>query len=71
MLAHLFLFHELGIRHIVDDVFTEDWGCQNRIDFFSIDILELGIQYELIALRAEIHGNFAAKKDESEDVAVL
>lgn len=44
----LLLFHELCVRYIVDNVFSEDRSRQNGIYLFGIDVLELAIQDELV-----------------------
>lgn len=41
------------------------------VDLLSVDVLELSIQNEVVALGAEADSGLLAQKDESEDIAVL
>lgn len=52
VLTDLLLLHELGIGAIVDNVATENGGGERRVDFFSVDIAQLAIENELVALGA-------------------
>jgi hypothetical protein len=48
----LLLLHELGVGTIVDNVTTEDGGGEGRVDFFGVDITQLAVEDELVALGA-------------------
>lgn len=52
VLTDLLLLHELGIGAIVDNVATENRGGERRVDFFGVDIAQLAIENELVALGA-------------------
>jgi len=41
------------------------------VDLFSVDILELSVEDEVVALGSQADGGLFAEKDEGEDVAVL
>lgn len=69
--AYLLLLHELRVWAIVDDISSEDWGCEAGIDLLSVDILQLSVEDEFVALSTDVDSGLLAKQDESEDVAVL
>lgn len=68
---YLFLFHKLRIWHIVDDIFSEHWGRQDRVYFLGIDVFDLPVQDELIAFGSKIDCYFSAQKYECIDIAIL
>ena len=68
---YLLLLHKLCIWHIVDDIFSEDWGRQDRVYLLGIDVFNLSIQYELIAFGSEIDSHFPAQEYECKDIAIL
>ena len=68
---YLLLFHELRIWYIVNHVFAEHWSRQDRVDLFSVDVFQLGIEDELIPLGAEIYGDLTAEEDEGKHIAIL
>lgn len=68
---YLLLFHELCVWHIVDDIFSEDWGRQDRVYFLGIDVFDLSIQDELIAFGSKIDSHFPAEEYECIDIAIL
>jgi hypothetical protein len=65
------LFHELRIGAVIDDVFAENRGGERGVDIFSIDILQLAVEDEFIALCADIDSHFPPKHDEGKHIAVL
>ena len=70
-ISYLLLLHEFGVRHVIDNVFTEYRRGEDGIDLFGIDVLELSIENELIAFGAQVDRDLSAKKDESVDIPVL
>lgn len=69
--ANLLLLHQLRIGAIVHHILAEDRSRQGRINLLCIDVFELSIQYELIALRSEADGGLFAEKNKGEYVAIL
>lgn len=68
---NLLLFHELGIRAIINDVFPKAGSRQHRVNFLSVDIFEFPIQDELIPLWSKVDCNFPAQQNERENIAIL
>ena len=68
---YLLLLHKLSIWHVVDDILSENWGRQDRVDFLSIDVFDLSIQDELIAFRSKIDSYFSAQEYECIDITIL
>jgi len=69
--AHLLLLHELGVGAVVDNILAKD-GCGERVvDLLSVDILQLAIENEIIALGAQADSGLLAQEDESENITVL
>lgn len=69
--THPFLLHELAIGAIVNDVASEDRSGQGTVDLFSVDVLGLAVQDELVALGADVDGGLLAEEDKGKDVAEL
>lgn len=69
--AYFLLFHELRIRNIIHDILPEHGCRQDRIYLFRIQIFQLPVEYELIPSFAKVDGDFPAKEDEGEDIAIL
>lgn len=65
------MLHQLAVGAIVDDISSEDGSGQDAVDFFSIDVLSLAVENELVALGADVDGGLLAKKDKGEHVAKL
>jgi hypothetical protein len=70
-LSHLLLFHELRIRAVIDDVFSKNRGSERGVDLFGIDILQLAVEDEFVALCADIDGHLPPEHDEGEHIAML
>ena len=68
---YLLLFHKLRVWHIVDDILSENWGRQDRVYLLGIEVVNLSIQYELIAFGSEIDSHFPAQEYECIDIAIL
>ena len=68
---YLLLLHELGVGAVVDDILAEDGGGERVVDFFSVDILQLAIEDEVVALGSQADGGLLAQEDKGEDIAVL
>jgi hypothetical protein len=69
--THLLLLHKLGIGAVVHDVLAKDGCSEWRVDFLSVDILDLSVQDKVVALGIQTHGHLATKKDKGEDIAIL
>lgn len=67
----LLLLHELGVGAVVYDVGAEDGDRERAVDLLCVDVFELAVQDEFVALDAEVDGCFLAEEDEGEDIAVL
>lgn len=70
-LDKLLLLHKLGVGAIVDDIGAKDGSGQGAVDFFGVDILELSVQDEVVALGTEADSRLLAEQNEGEDIAVL
>lgn len=69
--ADLLLLHELRIRAVVHDVLAEDGRGQRRVDLLGVDILQLAIEDQIVALRTQTHRGLLAQQDEGKHIAVL
>lgn len=69
--AYLLLLHELGVGAVVDDILAEHRGGERVVDLLSVDVLQLAIEDEVVALGAQADGGLLAEKNEGEDIAVL
>ena len=69
--SHLLLLHELRVWTIVDDICAKDWCRQRTVDLLSVDILQLAVQDEIVALGAQADSGLLAQEDESEDISIL
>ncbi len=70
-LHEFLLLHELAVWAVVDDVGAEDWGGEAGVDLFRVDVLELAVEDEFVALGADVDGRLLAEEDEREDIAML
>lgn len=70
-IEYLLLLHEFGVGAVVDDVGTEDWGGDRTVDLLCVDILELAVENEFVAVNAEVNCRLLFKEDEGEDISVL
>lgn len=59
--TYLLLFHEFGVGNIVDDVLPKDWCSQDRVYIFRVQILQLPIEYELIAFGPQVDRDLPSK----------
>lgn len=71
MSANLLLLHEFRVGTVVDNIGSEDGGCELPVDFFGVDILQFSIENELVALDTKVNSCLLAEKDEGENIAVL
>jgi hypothetical protein len=69
--AYLLLFHELGIRAVIDHILSENRGCENGVDILGADVLELAVQDELVTGRSHVYGCLLSEENEGKDVAML
>ena len=70
-MSHLLLFHELRVGAVIDDVIAENWRGVRGVDLFGVDILQLAVEDEFVALRADIDSHLPPEHDEGEHIAVL
>lgn len=68
---YLLLLHEFGVGAVVDDIGTEDRGGDGTVDLLCVDILELAVENEFVAVDAEVNRRLLSKEDEGEDISVL
>lgn len=69
--THPLLLHQLAVGAIVDDISAEDGSGQDAVDLFSVDVLGLAVQNELVALGADVDGGLLAKENKGKDIAKL
>lgn len=69
--GYLLLLHEFRVGAVVDDVGTEDWGGDGTVDLFRVDVLELAVENEFVAVDAEVNRRLLSKEDEGKDISVL
>ena len=69
--AHLLLLHELGVGAIVDDILAKDGGGERAVDLLRVDVLDLSVEDEVVALGVEADSHLATEENESEHIAVL
>ena len=69
--THLLLLHQLRVRTVIHHVLAKDWGRERTVNLLRIDILQLPVQNEIVALGAQTHSRLLAQKNEGEDLAVL
>jgi len=70
-MTNLLLFHQLSVGAVIDDVLAEDGSREHGVDLLSVDILELAVQDEVVALSSDIDGGLLSEKNEGEDISVL
>jgi hypothetical protein len=70
-ITHLLLLHQLGVGAIVDNILAKDGCGQHSVDLLGIDILQLPIEDELIALSAQIHRRLLPQEDKCENITIL
>ncbi len=68
---NFFCSMSLVVRAIVHDIFAEHWCGKDGIDLFGIDVPDLAIQNEVVALGSEVDSGLLSEKDEGEAVAML
>ena len=60
-LADLLLLHQFGVRAIIDHILSKDRCSQDSINLLRVDILQLAIENEVVALSSQIHCCLLAK----------
>lgn len=70
-LDELLLLHELGVRTVVDNIAAEYWYSERTVNLFSVDVLELSVEDEIVAVEAKVAGHLPAEQGEGEYVTVL
>jgi hypothetical protein len=58
---YLLLFHQLRIRAVVDNILAKDGGGKGTVDLLGVNMAELAIEDELVALCANIDCGFLAE----------
>lgn len=69
--SYLLLLHKLRVGAIVHHILTKNRCGKDRIDFLCVDILQLPIENEIIALSAKVNGGLLPKQNEGENIAIL
>ncbi len=70
-ISNLLLLHQLRIRTIIHHALAEDRSCERAVDLLRIDISQLSIEYELVALRPKTHCGLSPEQSKGEDIAIL
>ena len=68
--AYLLLLHQLSIWAVVHDISPKHRCRERTIHLLCVDISQLPVQDEVIALRSQAHRRLLAQQDEREDIAV-
>lgn len=68
---YLLLLHKLRVGAVVDNILAKDGGGERCVDLLRVDVLDLSVQDEVVALGVEHDGHLATEKDKSEDISVL
>ena len=69
--SHLLLFHQFGIRTIVDNMCTKNRCSQRAVNLFCIQVLMFAVQDEIVAFDAQADGSLLSQENEGEYIAVL
>jgi len=67
----LLLLHQLCIWAVIDDASAKDRHGEWLVDLLSVEVGDLAVKDEIIALDAEKDGRLFAEENEGEDIAVL
>jgi hypothetical protein len=70
-ISDLLLLHQFSIGAVIYHVRAENRRRQGGVDLFSVDVLELRIENELVALDSKANCRFPAQEYEGKDIAVL
>lgn len=70
-ITHLLLLHQLGVGAVVDNIFAKDGRRQHTVDQLGIDIAQLPIEDELVALSTQIHRRLLPQEYKREYITVL
>lgn len=57
----LFLLHQLGVRAVIDHILSKDRCGQDSINFLRVDIFQLAIENEVVALSTQVYSSFLAQ----------
>lgn len=71
MHANLLLLHQLGVGAVVDNILAEDRSSERAVDLLGVDVLELSIEDEVVALGVEADSHLATEENKGKDVAIL
>ncbi len=69
--SDLLLFHQLRIRAIVYHALTKYRSCERAIDFLRVDIFQLSVEDELVALLPKTHCRLFPEQNKGKDFAIL
>lgn len=67
----LLLLHQLRIWAVIHDILAEDRCGQRRVDLLGVDILQLAIEDQVVALCAQTHRGLLSQEDEGKHIPVL
>jgi hypothetical protein len=65
------LFHQLGVRAIINNILAEDRSSQWGVYLLGIDVLELSIEDKFVAFCPKADSGLFAEKNEGEDITIL
>lgn len=71
MHAHLLLLHQFGVGAVVYDILAKDRSSERAVNLLGVDILELAVENEVIALGVQTDSHLATQEDEGEHIAIL
>ncbi len=56
--TNLLLLHQFRVWAVVDYILSKDWCGKNSINLIRVDILQLAIENEIIALSPQVYRGF-------------
>jgi hypothetical protein len=69
--AHLLLLHQFGVRAVVYNILAKDRSGEGVVDLLGVDVLDLSVEDEVVALGTKTNSHLATEHDEGEHVAIL
>ncbi len=69
--TYLLLLHQLRVGAVVDNILAKDRGGERAVDLLGIDILDLAVEDEVVALCVQTDSHLATQEDKGEDIAIL
>lgn len=69
--AYLLLLHQLGIGAVVYNILAKYRSGEGAVDLLGVDILDLSVENEVVALGTKVDSHLATEKNEGEYIAIL